>query len=107
MRYSVCPDHVSRQSGPLSATLLSMRDEDEARDLEPEHTRFYRLDHSWSFDGEDHVISVAAYDLHLAGISRSVHDDHPGFVPDDYLGSLGPGTAVRLLLPSPFHPMNR
>lgn len=27
---------------------------------EPEHLRFYRLDHSWSFDGEDHVISAAA-----------------------------------------------
>jgi len=36
-------------------TLLSMRDEEESRDQEPEHTRFYRLDHSWSFDGEEVV----------------------------------------------------
>ena len=98
LRYSVCSDLCFLDGlNHRCATLLSMRDEDEARDLEPEHTRFYRLDHSWSFDGEDHVISVAAYDLHLGGISRSVHDDQPGFVPDDYLGSLGPGTAVAVM----------
>jgi hypothetical protein len=38
-----------------------MRDEDEDQDQEPEHTRFYHLDHNWSFDREDHLISVAAY----------------------------------------------
>jgi hypothetical protein len=38
-----------------------MSHDGENQDQEPEHTRFYRLDRSWSFDGEDHVISAAAW----------------------------------------------
>ena len=59
-----------RRSGPGCATLLSMRDEDQVQ--EPEHTTSYRLDHSWSFDGEDHVISVAAYELRIKRTARLV-----------------------------------
>jgi hypothetical protein len=74
-----------------------MRDENEDQGQEPELTRFYRLDHSWSFDGEDHVISVAAYKLHLAGTADSVTGGHPGSVLDDYLSSPGPGTAIAVM----------
>jgi hypothetical protein len=74
-----------------------MRDESEDQRQEPELTRFYRLDHSWSFDGEDHVISVAAYKLHLGGIADSVTGGHPGLVPDEYLSSLRPSTAIAVM----------
>jgi hypothetical protein len=43
------------------------------------------------------VISVAAYNLHIDGIPRSIHAGHPGFVPDEYLGGPGPGTAIAVL----------
>jgi hypothetical protein len=72
-------------------------DEDEDLGQEPELARFYRLDHSWSFDGEDHVISVAAYQLHLAGTADSVTGGHPGSVPDEYLSSPGPGTTIAVM----------
>lgn len=74
-----------------------MRDENEDQGQEPELTKFYRLDHSWSFDGEDHVISVAAYKLHLAGTADSVIGGHPGFVPDAYLSGLDPTTAIAVM----------
>ena len=66
----------------------------ENQDQEPEHTRFYRLDRSWSFDGEDHVISVAAYKLHINCTADATLGGHPGFVPDEYLNSLGPSTTL-------------
>jgi len=64
-------------------TLLSMRDEEESRDQEPEHTRFYRLDHSWSFDGEEVVYGTgppkndanAESDLDAATRRGSQHRD--------------------------------
>jgi hypothetical protein len=74
-----------------------MRDENEDLGQEPELARFYRLDHSWSFDGEDHVISVAAYKLHIGTTADSVTGGHPGFVPDEYLSSLSPSTAVAVM----------
>ena len=89
----------SRYDPPVTikATDYSVRDENEDQGQEPELTRFYRLDHSWSFDGEDHVISVAAYKLHLAGTADSVTGGHPGSVPDEYLSSPGPGTAIAVM----------
>jgi hypothetical protein len=72
-------------------------DENEDQGQEPDLTRFYRLDHSWSFDGEDHVISVDACKLHLAGTADSVTGGHPGSVPDEYLSSPGPGTAIAVM----------
>ncbi len=74
-----------------------MKGDNEDQGREPELTRFYRLDHSWSFDGADHVISAAAYNLHLSGTAHSVTDDHPGFVPDEYLSSLDPSTAIAVM----------
>jgi hypothetical protein len=43
------------------------------------------------------VISVVAYWLLIHGTADSVNDDRPGFVPDDYLDSRGPGAAVAVL----------
>jgi hypothetical protein len=59
----------SRYDPPVTikATDDSVRDENEEQGQEPELARSYRLDHRWSFDGEDHVISVAAHKLHLVG----------------------------------------
>ena len=74
-----------------------MKGDNEDQGREPELTRFYRLDHSWSFDGADHVISAAAYNLHLSGTAHSVTDDHPGFDPDEYLNSLDPSTAIAVM----------
>jgi hypothetical protein len=49
-----------------------MRDENEDQGQEPVLTRFHRLNHSWSFDGEDHLLSVAACKFHLGGTADSV-----------------------------------
>jgi hypothetical protein len=62
----------------------------ENQDQEPEHTRFYRLDRSWSFDGDDHVISVAACTLHISSTADAALGSHLGFVSDEHLNSLGP-----------------
>ena len=58
-----------------------MRHDDKDQDQEPELTRFYRLDHSWSFDGQDHVIYVAAYNLLLKGNVDSASPTIPGSFP--------------------------
>jgi hypothetical protein len=89
----------SRHDPPatIKATDDSVRAENEDQGQESDLTRFYRLDHSWSFDGEDRVISVAAYKLHLAGTADSVTGGHPGSVPDEYLSSPGPGTAIAVM----------
>ena len=71
-----------------------MSHDGENRDQEPEHTRSYRLDRSWTFDGEDHVISVAAYQLHINSTTDAVLGGHPGFVPDEYLNNRGPSTTL-------------
>jgi hypothetical protein len=86
-----------RQSGPLLCDAAEHGDEGEDQVQEPEHTRFYHLDHSWSFDGEDHVISVAAYKLHINGTADVTLRGHPGFVPDEYLNSLGTETAITVI----------
>ena len=73
----------SRHDPPatIKATDCSVKDENEDQGQEPELTRFYRLDDSWSFDGEDHVISVAAYKLHLAGTPIPLPAATPGPFP--------------------------
>jgi hypothetical protein len=63
-------------------------------DPEPDPKRLIRLDRSRSFDGEDRVLSVGAHDLHLSCTDQSALGLHPGFVRDDYLDGLGPGTAT-------------
>jgi hypothetical protein len=43
---------------------------------------------SETFDGQDRVISRAAYDLQVEATAHSASCGHPGFVPDDYLEHL-------------------
>ena len=40
---------------------------------------------------------MAAYQLHLAGTADSVTGGHPGSVPDEYLSSPAPGTAIAVM----------
>jgi hypothetical protein len=73
-----------------------MLDENLTPDLEPERDpgRLIRLDRSRSFDGEEHVLSVAAYDLHLSCTDQSAIGLNPGFVSDYHLDGLGPDAAI-------------
>jgi hypothetical protein len=41
-----------------------------------------------AFDRRDHVMTAAAYELHVRAMASSAAQDHPGFVPGDYLASL-------------------
>jgi hypothetical protein len=41
-----------------------------------------------TFDRRDHVMTAAAYQLHVTATAHSAARDHPGFVPDVYLASL-------------------
>ncbi|HTX27858.1 MAG TPA: hypothetical protein VME19_12655 [Streptosporangiaceae bacterium] len=41
-----------------------------------------------AFDRRDHVLTIAAYQLHVKAMASSAAQDHPGFVPGEYLASL-------------------
>jgi hypothetical protein len=41
-----------------------------------------------AFDRRDHVMTAAAYQLHVRAMASSAAQDHPGFVPGEYLASL-------------------
>ena len=58
-----------------------------------DHTRFLRLEGSRA-DGEEAVVSVAAFQLHGFGTINSVEDGHPGFVSDEYLNAVSAETTV-------------
>ncbi len=45
-----------------------------------DHTRFLRLERMRNADGEEPIVSVAAFRLHGFGIINSVCDGHPGLV---------------------------
>lgn len=55
---------------------------------EPEHPRFIRMAASETFDGQERVMSWAAYDLQVQATVHSANCGHFGFVPDDYLEHL-------------------
>ena len=66
-----------------------MSSHDAADDNEdPERARFIRMSASETFDGQERVMSRAAYDLQVQATVHSAHCGHPGFVPDDYLEHL-------------------
>jgi hypothetical protein len=66
-----------------------------SREAEDEdHTRFIRLEGTRNADGEEAVVSVAALQLHTAGIVNSVRDGHPGYVSDEYLNAISAETIV-------------
>jgi hypothetical protein len=66
-----------------------MSSDEAAEDAEePGHVSFIRMRASETFDGQDRVISRAAYDLQVRATAHSASCGHPGFVPDDYLEHL-------------------
>lgn len=73
------------------ASLLSRRrrpvSSDEAAH-DPERPRFIIMYASETFDGQERVMSRAAYDLQVQATAHSACCGHPGFVPDDYLDHL-------------------
>jgi hypothetical protein len=63
---------------------------DEAGDNaeDPGHHRFSIMHATETFDGQQRVMSRAAYDLQVLATAHSASCGHPGFVPDDYLEHL-------------------
>jgi hypothetical protein len=54
-------------------------------DQDPGHLSFIRMRAEDTFDGQDRVMSRAAYDLQVEATAHSASCGHPGLVPDDYL----------------------
>jgi len=66
-----------------------MSSDEAAGDAEdPEHVSFILMPASQTFDGQDRMMSRAAYDLQVLATAHSASCGHPGFVPDDYLEHL-------------------
>jgi hypothetical protein len=63
-------------------------DEAAEHDQDPARARFIRMPASETFDGQERVMSLAAYDLQCLATAHSARCGHPGFVPDDYLDHL-------------------
>jgi hypothetical protein len=63
---------------------------DEAADNpeDPGHPSFIIMRDTETFDGQERVMSRAAYDLQVLATAQSASCGHPGFVPDDYLEHL-------------------
>src|ERR1017187_3964281 len=64
---------------------------------DPERARFIIMPEGETFDGQERVMSRAAYDLQVLATSHSANCGHPGFVPDDYLEHLD-GLAIETTL---------
>jgi hypothetical protein len=54
----------------------------------PDYARVRIIRAADAFDRQDHVMTAAAYRLHVEAMASSAARDHPGFVPDDYLAGL-------------------
>ena len=66
-----------------------------SRDPEDEdHTTFFRLQGTEDAEGQEAVVSRAAFQLHGHAIVNSVRDGHPGFVPDEYLNAISAETTI-------------
>ena len=57
-------------------------------DEDPGHVRFILIRAGETFDGQERVMSRAAYDLQVLATAHSASCGHPGYVPDDYLEHL-------------------
>jgi hypothetical protein len=55
---------------------------------DPERARFIIMPEGETFDGQERVMSRAAYELQVLATGHSASCGHPGFVPDDYLEHL-------------------
>jgi hypothetical protein len=67
---------------------MSSKAEDE------DHTTFIRLEGGRDGNGEEPIISRAAFQLHGFGIVNSAKDGHPGFVSDEYLSAISAETTI-------------
>jgi hypothetical protein len=92
------------QRGTRLRVLALISDAESAGDLDwPGRTRVKFLRAADAFDRRDHIMSTAAYLLHLKATLNSAVRDHPGFVPDEYVASLtvedlhSPGTDSAVL----------
>lgn len=65
---------------------------DEAEDLG--HVSFIIMQADDTFDGQDRVMSRAAYDLQVQATAHSASCGHSGFVPDQYLDGLSTETTT-------------
>ena len=74
------------RAGSLLSRRVQLVSSDDGED--PAHTRFIRMAASETFDGQERVMSQAAWDLQCLATAHSARCGHPGFVPDDYLEHL-------------------
>jgi hypothetical protein len=58
-----------------------------------DHTTFVQLG-ARNAEGDEPVLSRAAFQLHSFGIVNSVEDGHPGFVSDEYLNAISAETTI-------------
>ena len=65
---------------------------DDDEDLE--HVSFILMRAEDTFDGQERVMTRAAYDLQCRATAHSVRCGHPGFVPDEHLDSLRTETTI-------------
>ena len=70
------------------ALVLMSSDESTGDPDRPDRGRVKILRAADAFDRRDHVVSAAAYQLHIQAIASSAARDHPGFVPNEYLADL-------------------
>jgi hypothetical protein len=75
---------------PRTARLATMSGPAEDED----HTTFFQLDGHRNADGEDPVVSRAAFWLHAAAIVDSTVNGHPGFAADEYLNAIDVETTI-------------
>jgi hypothetical protein len=61
---------------------------------DPEHVRFILMRAEDTFDGQERVMSQAAWDVQCRATAHSARCGHPGFVPDDYLDGLSVETTI-------------
>ncbi len=59
-----------------------------------DHTRFFRLEGTEGPDGQEKVLSAAAFTLSAAALTNSVTEGTPGFVSDEYLGAIAAETTL-------------
>jgi len=75
--------------GTRLRVLALIRDAESAGDRDwPSRSRVKFLRAADAFDRRDHIMSAAAYLLHLKATLSSAVLDHPGLVPDEYVTSL-------------------
>lgn len=77
------------QRGTRLRVLTLVSDAESAGDRDrPDCGRWKVLRAAEAFDRRIHVMSAAAYELHVTATLGSAALDHPGFVPDEYLTGL-------------------